>query len=148
MSADIQRERLAENHLAEGRLARLSSDDILAVAAAYKRAARRAELFGTAGVVGGFAVGAVLLQLRGWLGWPERLDLPFLLTGFALAYLSAVFSWRRQRQELTRFQLLCSSCNAAMLTSHPWRSEVSRAELIASTGAYPSCGARILEEAH
>jgi hypothetical protein len=141
MSAEIQGERTAAD-----RLATLSRDDVLAVAAAYKRVGRRTELLGTAAVIGGFAVGAILLQLRGSFGWPSWLDVPFLLGGFALALISAVSARQRQRKELASFQLFCPVCNTAMLTSHPWRTEVSRAELIASTGVCPSCGERILEK--
>ena len=139
MEPDIEPKR----HEGHG-LALITRDDVLAMADAYRRAGRRAELVGAAGVIGAFAVGALLLQARGLFGWPPSLDPIFLLSGVATAWAAAGLAWRRQRKELAAHQLLCPSCNAAILTVRPWRSEVSRAELVANTGTCPSCGVKIL----
>jgi hypothetical protein len=124
---------------------RISRDDLSALAAAYKRAGRRAELAGGAGVLGGLGAAAVLLLLRGTLGWAPVLDAFFLAGGWAIALTSAALSWRRQRAALAAYQFACPACHAPMLTLRPWRSEVSRATLAASTGACPECGARICD---
>jgi hypothetical protein len=140
MSTDLEREGTTEDGIT-----RISREDLLALTAAYKRVGRRTELAGTFGVIGGFAIGAVLLQLRSSLEWAPWLDPAFFATGFLLATSAAFLSWRRQRKLLAAYQFVCPSCNVPMLTSRPWRREVSRAELAASTGSCPSCAARICD---
>lgn len=140
MSSDIERESATQD-----RITRISREDLLALIAAYKRVGRRTDMLGSAGVVGGFAIGAVLLQLRSSLGWAPLLDPICFGAGFAIAVSAGVLAWRRQRKELAAYQFVCPSCNAPMLTSRPWRTEVSRAELAASTATCPDCAARICD---
>ncbi len=140
VTTETQREDAAQDTLT-----RVSREDLSALAAAYKRAGRRAELVGGGGVLGGLAAGALLLLLRGSFGWPPGLDPVFFAAGWTVALTSALLAWRRQRKALAEYQFSCPACGVVMLTRRPWSSEVSRAELAASTGACPQCGARICE---
>lgn len=140
MSTDLDREDPARDGITL-----VSREDVLALAAAYGRIGRRTELWGTAGVIGGLAVGALLLELRGGLGGPNWLDPVFFGVGWAMAIVSAVVAWRHQRKELSKYQFACPGCNAPLLSARPWRTEISRAQLAASTGVCPDCGQRLFE---
>ena len=144
MSAPMASE-IESTRQSDKKIALLTRDDVLVVAEAYRRAGRRAELIGTTGVIGGFALGAILLQANGIFHWSPALD-PFLfLAGLTLAWTAAGLGWLRQRKLLANYQLRCPSCNAELLTMRPWRAEVSRVQLVANTGRCPSCGSAIVD---
>jgi hypothetical protein len=48
----------------------ISREDLSTRLDCYDRAARRAEILGSVGVVSGLAIGVGLVVLRGILGWP------------------------------------------------------------------------------
>lgn len=124
----------------------IDREDVRALADAYAKAGRAVERGGMIGVVGGFATGAGLLLLRGTMGLPAWLDPVFFFAGFSVAVAFAVVAWSRQRTALRRYHLQCHGCGAGVLTARPWRAEVSRAQIVASTGRCPSCGERVVHD--
>lgn len=123
----------------------ISREDLSTRLDGYDRAARRAEILGSVGVVGGLAIGVGLVVLRGILGWPEHLDAVFFASGWALAIGSAALAWWGQRRALATYQLPCPACHAPMLTTRPWGSDASPGDLTVLTGICPHCRARICD---
>lgn len=124
---------------------RLSHEDLAARATAYEDAGQSAASLGGVGVIAGLAVGAALMVLGSNLGWPSYLDPLLFASGWAIALTAAGLSWWRQRRVLRKYQLVCPSCNAPMLTLRRWLPDVSRADLAMSTGMCPECGSRICD---
>lgn len=123
----------------------LSREDVAVVAAAHARVAARNSFLTKVVVIGGLAVGVGLLVLRQAASWPGTLD-PFLFAaGWAIALSGAVIGHRRAIRDLSKYQLVCPGCHAALLDSGAWRSSTWRVDRVLHSGHCPSCGASLFE---
>src|SRR5919109_2914201 len=93
---------------------RITPEDLAALAAAYGRVARRADRLGVAGVVGGLAIGALLLTIARPLALPDSVAPWFFGLGWAIALGSTAVVWRWYRKAVARFDFRCAACDTRL----------------------------------
>jgi len=120
----------------------LTNEDIAAVAYSYRRVHRRSEWIAIGLFLGGLGVGLGLMLLGDYFGWSDRLDPVFFGLGWAIALGANAVASLRTRKSLAEFQLRCSHCDAALFQGRG-RALISRADLVVTTRACPSCGGKI-----
>jgi hypothetical protein len=122
---------------------RITPEDLAALAAAYGRVARRADRLGVAGVVGGLAIGALLLTIARPLALPDSVAPWFFGLGWAIALGSTAVVWRWYRKAVARFDFRCAACDTRVLKPTWRRSEAARVRLAVVAGKCPSCGGNL-----
>ena len=96
----------------------LTRDDLAAVAEAYRLVARApTRWILDAGLLGGLAIGAILMTVAEALHWPAALMPVFFASGWAITLGFAATGMPRNRRLVERFQWRCLHCEAPMIAA-------------------------------
>ena len=117
------------------------------MAAVYRRENKRFDLRGTAALIGGLALGVLLLTARERLGWPDGLDPVLFFGGWAVGLGVALPLYMRRRRALAGLSLECPNCGAALLGElSRFGGNPARADIVVATGACVECGQQVTAE--
>jgi hypothetical protein len=109
-----------------------------AAVAAHRRAARapREWALATCTVLTGFGV---------WLAGLLYDDLGFIAVsitvGWAILIGGTAITFRRHRDRVERYGLVCATCRQPLIDAVEWRGQLARADVVLATRRCPACGA-------
>ena len=117
----------------------LTRADLAAVADVHRRQARRFDLFGVAGIIGGLSLALLLMFLGDYMGWSEKWAPLIGVGGWVLGGTLAVLARRAKQRAVVDLDVACASCGAKFVSGRG-QAALSRTDLIVATGSCPSCG--------
>jgi hypothetical protein len=118
----------------------LTSADLAAAVAVYRKKSQKSDSLTRLGLWGGFVLGALLVFLRSVLGLIDDLNPVFFLAGVTTGIATVLAASLYRRRSLAELQLRCSFCETPLPGPGPWKEVASRAERVIATGVCPSCG--------